>query len=992
MALLILSGAIAGGALFAKYKLEGLRGRLLETAELRTGTEIRFERITGFGLRGLRAEGVSVRRDTDAGPSVEVDVPLAYVYVDLTELLYGQVVVERVQVEGADITIRRAPTAASGTIAGLRDLGKASPPPLPPFPFRIMGTDCRVRFENLVADSSLDLRDITFDVAKLADSPSLSGTVEAQLGNDADKRLRANVRYVSMDDFDARADLQRVTADDVNVFLPASQRFVLDGAVTPSVRIEGKADGIIALSIEADVRQLLVRDQPEFLPPLTGSVDARGTYDPDTRELRIAMAQAETPSLAGTVTGTIGFAGNRPEFNLRLRSAQLPIADIFNVALEGRLDEYGELTYAVSTDAEVDLRLTGNTEKPNFELRAAMSGAEASFVPKDTRFPRSALRLGRVEATWESTTRSAKGSAVVLDGTVSKPDFGLEATGINATISLDGRRVELASLTATAKDQPIVADGWYDLEEKKGEVSVAGVVAAIEETRLGTLIRNTTLEGSVAVNAKADYADGRLNFEGDIDASQAQVAYQWYFLKPPGIGATGRITGSFVPKKSAKFEVDGHVAGSRLAATASMAHNGRKWQLRKLVAHSDQLDVVSVGKCLPLPYVITGGIARAAKYDWTRTDGKDGQDWVATIEAAVDEIAIRAEGAQSPLVCKDLKLTGEVREGKERSGHLTLHAADAVTPPLRGDKWFNPLIRDLEKYPPVDRLWSYDLRADTLAVPPWKGRDFTGHAYTSLKESGLDRFAARVDDGSIEGDYRSDRKENSYTMSARWTNVPAKYFMEHLRQPQIFSGNMNGHVQYSQDRDDPRSLAGTGQFSIQDGQFSADYLIALFERQLEGDVASLPPSLRFSKLESEVEFAGDVIKTPNILLESDAMRMEARGEFVIDGDMNYEIKVAVSPDAAERIPLMRENFNVQGHRLAQEDIELAFNLSGPTLKPVSTVSETPPIRVTLVSGALETAREALQVIDAPRKILFDLLKIGGGIVGARKQPQNADRN
>jgi len=234
--------------------------------------------------------------------------------------------------------------------------------------------------------------------------------------------------------------------------------------------------------------------------------------------------------------------------------------------------------------------------------------------------------------------------------------------------------------------------------------------------------------------------------------------------------------------------------------------------------------------------------------------------------------------------------------------------------------------------------------------------------------------------------------DNSYKTTAKWTNVPASYFMTHLNQPQIFSGNMNGEVSYTQDRDDARSISGTGRFDMSDGQFSADYLIGLLERQLEGDAGALPPSLKFSKLQSDIEFQGDVVRTPDVRLESDAMKMDANGEFVIDGDMDYTIKVAVSPDAAERIPLLRDNFNVQGHRLAQEDIELAFNLTGPTLKPVSTVSETPPVRVTLVSGALETAREALQVIDAPRKILFDLLKIGGGIVGVKKPPQTGNKN
>jgi hypothetical protein len=47
--------------------------------------------------------------------------------------------------------------------------------------------------------------------------------------------------------------------------------------------------------------------------------------------------------------------------------------------------------------------------------------------------------------------------------------------------------------------------------------------------------------------------------------------------------------------------------------------------------------------------------------------------------------------------------------------------------------------------------------------------------------------------------------------------------------------------------------------------------------------------------------------------------------------------------------------------------------------------------VTLVSGALETTSEVVQVLDLPRKILVDVFKIGAGIMGGRKAPQNNER-
>jgi hypothetical protein len=85
-----------------------------------------------------------------------------------------------------------------------------------------------------------------------------------------------------------------------------------------------------------------------------------------------------------------------------------------------------------------------------------------------------------------------------------------------------------------------------------------------------------------------------------------------------------------------------------------------------------------------------------------------------------------------------------------------------------------------------------------------------------------------------------------------------------------------------------------------------------------------------------------------------------------------------------QIPILRASFNVEGHRLTQNQIELVFHVKGPAFNPSSRVKGLPPVGVTLVSGAAELTSEAFKVIDIPRQILMDLFRIGGGIVGVGK--------
>jgi hypothetical protein len=140
--------------------------------------------------------------------------------------------------------------------------------------------------------------------------------------------------------------------------------------------------------------------------------------------------------------------------------------------------------------------------------------------------------------------------------------------------------------------------------------------------------------------------------------------------------------------------------------------------------------------------------------------------------------------------------------------------------------------------------------------------------------------------------------------------------------------------------------------------------------------------LGIAYLQSDIELDGDTVLTPKFELHSNDLVLQGSGQFVRDGDMDFDVRVEVTPEAAERIPLLRDNFNIQGHKMSNQDIELAFHIGGPTFKPRGELAALPPASVTLVSGALEVTREAINIIDFPRKVLMDLLRLGGGIVGA----------
>ncbi|GMV91546.1 MAG: hypothetical protein AMXMBFR82_13240 [Candidatus Hydrogenedentota bacterium] len=978
--LLVLTAVVAGGALYAKYRLEGLRGVLLETARTRTGAHLEVEEVTAFGLRGLRAEGVELRYPTASYGEFHVTAPEAVVYIDLLDLLAGDISVEHIRLDGAAFRVRRdpdnpwfSPDVPSGSErAGSR------------IPFRLTGSGCTLVVENVVRDTRLELTSLNLDIARLTGSSSVTGTIDGDLAGDEDKGFNIDVQYSSATSFDLRIQCDEISAEDVNVFLPASQRIVRTGSAAPIARLAGNENGSISLSLESLFEDLQVRDQPDYLPPVTGALSAYGTYHPDTRTLRLSMASADTETLAGNLSGSVAFSNEVPVLDLTFTSSRLPVREILSSVLADRLEQFGEIEYTVDELEECMLTLTGTTENPVIRTVAAAQGGAMTFRPANSTYPGGELRLGRFEVAWDSESKQPSGTIPVLDGKIVHKTTGLEATGLAGRVTLEAGAVQVNPLNATFMGQPMMLTGSYDLDTKTGSATVAGSLTAIEDSKLASTIRNAELAGSGVINAKVKFTEKKVEFEADIDATQTEIGYRWWFLKPVGIGANGQVTGTFTPRRSVECTIQGLIAGTELAGTTSLYHDGAKWRLKQAEARSESVDVVSVGKCLPLPYTITGGKGSNGTYVWERDEASpDG--WRSRFTCDIDRISLQADTSEVPIALKGVRLEGGMASGSEETGELTIHVESGETPPIRGGTWFAPLERDFEKYPPVDRRWTYRIAAEQLTVPPWRGTNFNGEGFATLTEVGLRHYEAVVDEGRVSGSYISHRKQNSFESEASWEGIPAAYMMDTLDLPHVFRGNMSGKIAYSQDRDDPGTLQGKGYFTMGEGQFSADYLLAMLEQQMESsEVSSLPPSLKFSSLEADVEFEKDVVRTPRIELTSDAMRMQASGQFVTDGDMNYGIQIAVTPDAAERIPLLAENFNVQGHRLAQQDIELAFTLSGPTFKPVSSLAETPPVHVTLVSGALEAANEAFRVIDAPRKILVDLLKIGGGIVGARK--------
>ncbi len=1043
----------AGAVLFVKYQMEGVRERVERLASERTGSNFTLGRVRVTGLRGVEIENLSAKFAAEGDAEVQLTVPSALLYVDLVDLLYGRINVEQVRLDQAVLEVTRAPSgawvaSAEAPVPPPEDAapaeGEASsapaaapttpetateevlavselPPPdeevpveepstkedtgasvdptagifgaieavLPTFPFRVVGEDCKVTVRNVVGDSTLALSTVRFDIFRLPDSPEMSGSINGVLGDDENKSVEVRARYVSPQDFDIRISHNQLTPEDVNIFLPAEQHFFQQGTLQPQIRVSGFPNDTIVLSLEAPFTTLAFRDQPAVLPPLTGRLSAFAQYDLATRTLRMTAAQAESPEFSGELTGTVSFQGAEPLIDMRLRAQRLPVREVLNSIMAEQGARFGVAELELNDPYDLSFAVRGTPSKPEFSARAELDSGRLRLEPEDGLLPRGEISLGRVDVSWNATTNTPEGCIVVEDGFLEQKSYGLRAEKLAGTLCLQSDALVLEPFNAMFTGNPLSGKVRFDLISQQAEFELNGSVSNLQETPLAKADKALSVSGTAGIRANGKASLGGASIDLSLDVTQAEVAFEWWLLKPPGTGAVFHgVHVDYQPKK--KLAITGGLTldATEIDAMASLVWHKGKFVLDTIRAKSERIDAGTADRVLRVPYRIAGGGASNASFNWDRVKDMEEANQF-SIEGDVDHISFTADTTQVPVVVRGAHVKVDVESLKDNNSKLTVTADEASIPPFK-EKWLLPLE---SKAPPElvakfrakkKNHWTYQIEAANLTLPPWKVKNFEAEALDDAAQFHMHRFTGLVGEGSLTGDYLLRDEDNMATLKAQWQNIPSESLLTHLDLPSMLTGICTGDVNYTMDQDDPATLNGTGNFEVMNGKFSADFLVAQLQGSLDGSIGALPPSLAFNRLASDVRMEGDKLTSNALVLESEGLTIDGSGYYIVNGDMDYDIQVALTPETAARIPALQAYFNLEGHRLTQSEIALGFHLSGPSFRPRSAVAGLPPVGVTLVSGAFEMTSDALSIVDLPRQLLVDLFKIGGGIVGAQR--------
>lgn len=986
--LLVIVLLFAGAALFLKFKLEELRSSIQNQAELRIGAQITAGDVKVNGLRGLRISGFAMNIDRPGSPLIQVEVPEVYLYIDLIGLFYGEVAVNRLQMDDARIVMQRrandAWIAKEGTSpdALLGEEFKA-------FSFRVSGDRASLKVSNIFEGAGLRLDNLAFDLFRPLNSPDLHLSLSGLLNGAANHSVSTTIRFRSLKDFDVHALCAQLTAQDAFNLFPASQNLLSAGSVSPDLRLWGGPANTLVLGLEMPFNGLMFTAKPANLLPNTGVISALASYSVDDRLLTLSTAKATATGFSGRVEGTVSFQTEKPLLDLHLQAKELPIARFIDDLLQVRSEEYGQFTVGFQEPYTVGLGLKGPADALQVTAEAGVTAGTVKFVPKNPLWPSADLQFSHVEAAWQNNTSAPEGVLSISGGTFVHKTTGISGERVNGTLSLRTGEFAADPFSVFVRGQQFSGNFRYTLATRTAQFALAGVISELEKTPLGAALADTTLQGNAGVQGNGSFAPNAWHTGLNLDLTQTHIAHRWWLEKPAGIGLFVRDAAvDVVPRKTLKWSGTVQVDTTPIKASAAYIYRDGKYRTQSARLETDALDVATAAKCLRIPYSIAGGTGAPFFLEWSLPEGKE-PGWPLSLHVGgqFNNASFTAVGATTPVSLQGASV--EVRldnqDTAHRTGSVVLKAVSASLPPL-GATWLVPLKPDnpviAAKYAEEPRDWTYQLSADQLEMPPWKGTAFTATAYGKENETGLDKFAATVDGGHIEGVYRRVPSDNAYTLTANWTAIPAFYIIRHLKFPELLQGTMDGHIAFSMDLDDPNTLRGEGHFDIRDGQFSADYLSNQFKEQLKGDLSALPPSLRFTKFSGDVQLEGDIVRTPSLSLEAPGIQITGKGQYVLEGDMDYAIQISIAPNVAAQMPIIKEKLLVAGHKITQNNIVFGLHVQGPTFKPNSQVVSLPSVGVTLVSGAAEVIGEGVKIFDTPRQLLVDVMKIFGGIVGA----------
>jgi len=194
-------------------------------------------------------------------------------------------------------------------------------------------------------------------------------------------------------------------------------------------------------------------------------------------------------------------------------------------------------------------------------------------------------------------------------------------------------------------------------------------------------------------------------------------------------------------------------------------------------------------------------------------------------------------------------------------------------------------------------------------------------------------------------------------------------------------GEFAGEISVKGESGNPESREGTGHIEVVRGAVDPVFLAA----RLGGiETPETPAPIQFDRMDTSIRIDGNIIRTPDITIAKEGIKFDASGYVTLDGEVQYELDIVLSPEVQDQIPLIREKKIIPLPRFAQRDLPLRFKVERKAGELTSRIEDR-RLSVRLLEDTFEMGGEVVDVgsdvvetsvkmLDLPRQLFYEVLQ------------------
>ena len=729
---------------------------------------------------------------------------------------------------------------------------------------------------------------------------------------------------------------------------------VRGGEVDATLLVRLARTGDLGVLGTVGFHSLKVRDVPDYLGPLTGTAHVDLTRYMESSTVSVKRISVETDSVSASIDGEVALTDGSPSGTITARITKYPFDRLIEPVVADRLPqlEQPRIRFTRGTTMTVRLRFPTGKRVPACRIESPGWWCSGTVAGAAFRFD-----FGDSSAEWNENGEEFTADAALSAGTVQLTRLDETIRLPKGTVDVDGRRIQFDGIECKALGGVIGVLGSVTLDDEP-TLDLRFEADQIDAVRFGKVIRASRLftGGRCDVRGHVYGSPARPVVTGTLNVTDTELRWSPWAEKTAGMAGTAEARYDRSADPMSLVIENARLGNAELTGTLEF---GSDHKVRQVTLEIDGDSPTDLAPLFRLPLDISGQGKTKFTVAYTRAGDTRQTDLVAT----GTKMVAAPRGADSPVVtADDVRITIRPR-GKTSPTDFDIYAREARIPETIAEmrKWLAAF-----RTPGPDSQFQSNLviRADRI----WCGRADARNLYARLTISPQQiqwhNLTFAPYGGSLTAHHNLIRDSGRYVTDASWKEVSLKQFLAWVMNQEAYvDGEFAGEINVKGESGKPDSREGTGYFEVLRGAVDPVFMAARFGGI---ETPETPAPIQFDRMYTSVKIEGNVIRTPDITIAKEGITFDASGYVSLDGEVEYEINIVLSPEVQDQIPLIREKKIIPLPQFFQTDLPLHFKVERKAGK---------------LMGTVEDRRLSIRLLEDTFRMGSDVVEVGSDVVG-----------